>query len=146
MRGTSARGFLLAFERAEIADDAALRRKLLTFVVVGGGPTGVEMAGAMAEVAKETLKSDFREIDPRMSHIVLIEAGPRILPTFPENLSNYAQRALEKMGVEVKVDTRVTGCDADGVSLDGTRIDASTIVWAAGVEASPAAQWVHAER
>jgi NADH dehydrogenase len=137
--------FLLAFERAEIADNETLRRKLLTFVIVGGGPTGVEMAGSMAEVAKETLKSDFREIDPRMSRIVLIEAGPRILPAFPENLSNYAQRALEKMGVEVKVNTRVTGCDADGVSLDNTRIDASTIVWAAGVMASPAAQWIHAE-
>ncbi len=137
--------FLLAFERAEIADDAALRRKLLTFVVVGGGPTGVEMAGAMAEVANETLKADFRAIDPRMSHIVLIEAGPRILPALPENLSNYAQRSLESMGVEVKVNTTVTGCDADGVSLGETHIDASTIVWAAGVMASPAAQWIHAE-
>ncbi|ARP99135.1 NAD(P)/FAD-dependent oxidoreductase [Pseudorhodoplanes sinuspersici] len=137
--------FLLAFERAEIADDEALRRKLLTFVIVGGGPTGVEMAGSMAEVAKETLKSDFREIDPRMSRIVLIEAGPRILPALPENLSNYAQRALEKMGVEVLVNTKVTDCDADGVSLGDTRIDASTIVWAAGVVASPAAQWIHAE-
>ena len=137
--------FLLAFERAETANDPALRHKLLTFVVVGGGPTGVEMAGSMAEVAKQTLKSDFREIDPRMSRIVLIEAGPRILPALPENLSNYAQRSLEKMGVEVKVNTRVTGCDADGVSLGDTRIDASTIVWAAGVVASPAAQWIDAE-
>lgn len=137
--------FLLAFERAEIAGDETLRRKLLTFVIVGGGPTGVEMAGSMAEVAKETLKLDFREIDPRMSRIVLIEAGPRILPALPENLSNYAQRALEKMGVEVKVNTRVTGCDADGVSLGDMRIDASTIVWAAGVVASPAAQWIDAE-
>jgi len=137
--------FLLAFERAEVAEDAALRRKLLTFVVVGGGPTGVEMAGAMAEVANETLKLDFREIDPRASRIVLIEAGPRILPALPENLSNYAQRSLESMGVEVLVNTTVTGCDADGVSLGDTRIDASTIVWAAGVVASPAAQWIHAE-
>ena len=137
--------FLLAFERAETANDPALRHKLLTFAVVGGGPTGVEMAGSMAEVAKQTLKSDFREIDPRMSRIVLIEAGPRILPALPENLSNYAQRSLEKMGVEVKVNTRVTGCDADGVSLGDTRIDASTIVWAAGVVASPAAQWIDAE-
>lgn len=137
--------FLLAFERAEAKDDPTLRRKLLTFVVVGGGPTGVEMAGAMAEVANETLKSDFREIDPRMSRIVLIEAGPRILPALPENLSNYAQRSLEKMGVEVMVNTRVTGCDADGVALDNTRIDVSTIVWAAGVVASPAAEWIHAD-
>jgi NADH dehydrogenase len=137
--------FLLAFEHAEIADDPVQRRKLLTFVVVGGGPTGVEMAGAMAEVAKETLKLDFREIDPRASRIVLIEAGPRILPALPENLSNYAQRSLEKMGVEVMVNTRVTGCDANGVTLDDKRIDASTIVWAAGVVASPAAQWISAD-
>ena len=137
--------FLLAFERAEIANDEAERRKLLTFVVVGGGPTGVEMAGSMAEVAKQTLQSDFRSIDPRTSRIVLIEAGPRILPAFPENLSAYAQRALEKMGVEVMVNTKVTGCDANGVSLGDTHIDASTIVWAAGVMASPAAQWINAE-
>ncbi len=104
--------FLMAFEKAEIADDEAERRKLLTFVIVGGGPTGVEMAGAMAEVARETLRADFRRIDPRASRIVLIEAGPRILPTLPENLSRYAQAVLENMGVEVKVDTRVTGCDA----------------------------------
>jgi NADH dehydrogenase len=138
--------FLLAFERAEIADDDAVRRKLLTFVVVGGGPTGVEMAGAMAEVANETLREDFRRIDPRSSHIVLIEAGPRILPALPENLSNYAKRILERMGVEVMPNTRVTDCTRDGVTLgDGTRIDASTIVWAAGVVASPAAQWIGAE-
>lgn len=137
--------FLAAFEHAEVASDPQLRRKLLTFVVVGGGPTGVEMAGAMAEVAKETLKLDFRQIDPRASRIVLIEAGPRILATFPDNLSNYAQRSLEKMGVEVMTDTRVTGCDADGVTLADARIDASTIVWAAGVVASPAAQWINAD-
>ncbi len=138
--------FLLAFERAETATDDAARRKLLTFVVVGGGPTGVEMAGAMAEVAHETLRADFRRIDPRMSRIVLIEAGPRILPALPDNLSNYAKATLERMGVEVKVDTRVTDCTPDGVTLgDGTRIEASTIVWAAGVVASPGAQWIGAE-
>ncbi len=136
--------FLLAFEKAEIADDEAERRKLLTFVVIGGGPTGVEMAGAMAEVAKETLRSDFRRIDPGDAHIILIEAGPRILPSFPENLSRYTQRVLEEMGVEVKVDTRVTGCDEHGVMLGDARIDASTIVWAAGVKASPAAEWIGA--
>lgn len=138
--------FLLAFERAEVAEDDAVRRKLLTFVIVGGGPTGVEMAGAMAEVAHETLKEDFRRIDPRMSRIVLIEAGPRILPALPENLSRYARDTLERMNVDVQVDTRVTDCTSDGVTLgDGTRIEASTIVWAAGVVASPAAQWINAE-
>jgi NADH dehydrogenase len=138
--------FLLAFERAEVAEDDAVRRKLLTFVVVGGGPTGVEMAGAMAEVAHETLKEDFRRIDPRMSRIVLIEAGPRILPSLPDNLSNYAKVTLERMGVEVMAQTRVTDCTRDGVTLgDGTRIEASTIVWAAGVVASPGAQWIGAE-
>lgn len=137
--------FLLAFERAEIANDDAVRRKLLTFAIVGGGPTGVEMAGAMAEVAHETLKEDFRRIDPRMSRIVLIEAGPRILPALPENLSNYARLTLERMNVEVLVDSRVTDCTHDGVTLgDGTRIEASTIVWAAGVVASPGAQWIGA--
>jgi NADH dehydrogenase len=138
--------FLRAFERAEMADDEAARRKLLTFVVVGGGPTGVEMAGAMAEVAHETLKEDFRRIDPRMSHILLIEAGPRILPALPDNLSRYAKTVLERMGVEVMEETRVTDCTRDGVTLgNGKRIAASTIVWAAGVVASPAAQWIGAE-
>lgn len=136
--------FLMAFEKAEIADDEAERKRLLTFVVIGGGPTGVEMAGAMAEVARETLLSDFREIDPRMSHIILIEAGPRILPTFPENLSLYTKRVLERMGVEVKTNARVTACDERGVALGEARIDASTIVWAAGVKASPAALWIGA--
>lgn len=137
--------FLLAFEQAELADTAAERRNLLTFVIVGGGPTGVEMAGAMAEVANRTLRDDFRRIDPRMSRIVLIEAGPRILPALPDNLSRYARVALERMGVEVLVNTKVTGCDAGGVSLGDQRIETQTIVWAAGVVASPAAQWIGAE-
>lgn len=136
--------FLLAFERAEIAETESERHKLLTFVIVGGGPTGVEMAGAMVEVAKKTLQDDFRRVDPRMSRIVLIEAGPRILPALPENLSRYAQASLERMGVEVLTSTKVTGCDDHGVSLGDKRIDASTIVWAAGVVASPAAQWIGA--
>lgn len=137
--------FLLAFERAELADTESERRNLLTFVIVGGGPTGVEMAGSMAEVANRTLRDDFRRIDPRSAHIVLIEAGPRILPALPENLSHYAQRALARMGVEILLNSKVTGCDAGGVSLGDGRIDASTIVWAAGVIASPAAQWIDAE-
>jgi NADH:ubiquinone reductase (H+-translocating) len=137
--------FLLAFERAEIADSESERRKLLTFVIVGGGPTGVEMAGSIAEVANRTLRSDFRRIDPATSRIILIEAGPRILPAFPGNLSQYAQRALETMGVEVQLNKAVTGCDRDGVSFAGGRIDSATVIWAAGVAASPAAQWIEAE-
>jgi len=137
--------FLLAFERAEIADDEKTRRRLLTFVVVGGGPTGVEMAGSIAEVANRTLRSDFREIDPATSRIVLIEAGPRLLPAFPENLARYAQTALEKMGVEVLLKTAVTSCDRDGVSFADGRIDSATVIWAAGVAASPAGRWIEAE-
>jgi NADH:ubiquinone reductase (H+-translocating) len=139
------RRFLLAFERAEVVEDAAERARLLTFAIVGGGATGVEMAGAMAEVARRTLQHDFRRIDPRTSRIVLIEAGPRLLPTFPEALSNYATRSLQTMGVEVELGRMVTGCDAHGVTLGGTRIEAATIIWAAGVVASPAAKWIGAE-
>jgi NADH dehydrogenase len=137
--------FLLAFERAELAHDEAERRRLLTFVIVGGGATGVEMAGAIAEVARQTLAEDFRQIDPRSSHIVLIEAGPRILPAFAEHLSAYAEHALARMGVAVMTGTMVTGCDSRGVDTAHGRIDAATIVWAAGVRASPAAQWLGAE-
>lgn len=137
--------FLLAFERAEITEDERERRRLLTFVIVGGGPTGVEMAGSIAEVASRTLRSDFRRIDPATSRIVLVEAGPRLLPALPENLSLYAQRALERMGVEVLLKTAVTGCDSKGVSFAGGGIDSATVIWAAGVAASPAARWIDAE-
>ena len=139
------RRFLLAFERAEVVEDDAERMRLLTFVIVGGGATGVEMAGAIAEVARRTLRHDFRRIDPQTSRIVLIEAGPRLLPTFPEALSNYAMRSLQDMGVTVELNRMVTGCDAHGVTVDGGRIEAATVVWAAGVVASPAAQWIGAE-
>ncbi|MEX0591394.1 MAG: NAD(P)/FAD-dependent oxidoreductase [Xanthobacteraceae bacterium] len=139
------RRILLAFERAELTEDDVERRRLLTFAIVGGGPTGVEMAGAIAEVAQDTLKSDFRRIDPRTAHIVLIEAGPRILPAFPERLSRYAERSLTRMGVEVRTSATVTECRKDGVSLKDGRIDADTIIWAAGVTASPAARWIGAE-
>jgi NADH:ubiquinone reductase (H+-translocating) len=139
------RRFLLAFERAEVVEDAAARARLLTFVIVGGGATGVEMAGAIAEVARQTLQHDFRRIDPRTSRIVLIEAGPRLLPTFPEALSDYARRSLESMGVEVALNCKVTGCDAKGVSVEGGRLEAATVIWAAGVVASPAANWIGAE-
>jgi NADH:ubiquinone reductase (H+-translocating) len=138
------RSILLAFERAELADNDAERQRLLTFVIVGGGATGVEMAGAIAEIARQTLTKDFRRIDPRNSRIILLEAGPRVIPTLPEDLSRYAERALTRMGVDVRTSTRVISCDADGVDVDHGRIDASTIIWAAGVVASPAASWLGA--
>ena len=138
------RELLLAFEQAELAKDEAEKRRLLTFVIVGGGATGVEMAGAIAEIARHTLVKDFRRIDPSTARIILIEAGPRILPAMPEDLSGYAQKTLTKMGVEVMTSTRVTKCDAGGVDLEQGRIDARTLVWAAGVVASPAAQWLNA--
>jgi NADH dehydrogenase len=139
------RSILLAFEQAELAHDDAERQRLLTFVIVGGGATGVEMAGAIAEIARQTLAKDFRRIDPRSSRIILLEAGPRLLPTLPEDLSRYAERTLTRMGVDVRTSTRVTNCDRRGVDLDRGRIDASTVIWAAGVVASPAARWLGAE-
>ncbi|MGC1464611.1 MAG: NAD(P)/FAD-dependent oxidoreductase [Pseudolabrys sp.] len=139
------RSILIAFERAEVTNDEAERRRLLTFVIVGGGATGVEMAGAIAEIALQTLAADFRRIDPRSAQIVLIEAGARILPTFPDDLSAYVHDTLVHEGVTVMTSTRVTRCDAGGVDLDGGRIDAATVIWAAGVMASPAAQWLTAE-
>jgi NADH dehydrogenase len=139
------RSILIAFEQAELITDAAERRRLLTFVIAGGGATGVEMAGAIAEIARQTLATDFRHIDPRSSRIMLIEAGPRLLPTFPPEQSDYVRAALSQAGVDVKTDTRVTGCDAGGVDTDSGRIDAGTIIWAAGVIASPAARWLDAE-
>jgi NADH:ubiquinone reductase (H+-translocating) len=139
------RRFLIAFERAEVVEDDAERQRLLTFVIVGGGATGVEMAGAIAEVAQRTLRHDFRQIDPRRSRIILIEAGPRLLPAFNKVLSDYAEHSLHSMGVELELNHMVTGCDGRGVTLkDGRRIDAATIVWAAGVVASPAANWIDA--
>ncbi|HEX3711105.1 MAG TPA: NAD(P)/FAD-dependent oxidoreductase [Pseudolabrys sp.] len=139
------RSILIAFERAEITTDATERRRLLTFVIIGGGATGVEMAGAIAEVARQTLAADFRRIDPRSARIVLIEAGPRVLPAFPPKQSDYADAALTRSGVEVKTSTRVTKCDPRGVDTDGGRIDAGTMIWAAGVTASPAAAWLGAD-
>jgi len=139
------RSILLAFEHAELAHDDAERQRLLTFVIVGGGATGVEMAGAIAEIARQTLAKDFRRIDSRSSRIILLEAGPRVLPTLPEDLSAYAERTLTRMGVDVRTSTRVTNCDPRGVDLDRGRIDASTVIWAAGVVASPAARWLGAE-
>lgn len=140
------RGILAAFEQAELAGDDDARRRLLTFAIVGGGPTGVEMAGAIAEVARQTLARDFRRIDPRSARIVLLEAGQRLLPSFSERHSAYAQRTLTAMGVEVRTNTPVVRCDARGVDLENGRIDAGAIVWAAGIVASPAAQWLAAAR
>ncbi|HEV2956741.1 MAG TPA: NAD(P)/FAD-dependent oxidoreductase [Xanthobacteraceae bacterium] len=137
------RRLLRAFEAAELSQDEAERRRLMNFIVVGGGPTGVELAGACAEVARHVLSRDFRRIDPRTSRIILVEAGPRILPSFPEDLARYADRTLERMGVEVVTSTAVAQCDDMGVgTADGRRFDGATIVWAAGVMAAPAAQWL----
>jgi NADH dehydrogenase len=139
------RRLLVAFERAELEDDEAERRRLMTFIVVGGGPTGVEMAGAIADMARLTLARDFRRIDPRNSRIVLVEAGSRVLAAFPETLSGYSQRALQSMGVEVWTAAPVVELDSSGVTTaQGNRIEAATVIWAAGVAASPAAAWISA--
>ena len=140
------RSILSAFEKAELLPDGPERARLLTFVIVGGGPTGVEMAGAIAEVARKTLANDFRRIDPRTSRCILIEAGPRLLPGFSQQNSTYAYNTLTQMGVEVMLSHAVTGCDARGVDLQSQRIDAGAIIWAAGVVASPAGNWLSAER
>jgi NADH dehydrogenase len=142
---TIRRRILLAFEKAELPHGAAERDALTTFVVVGGGPTGVEMAGAIADIARNALPPDFRNVDPAKARVLLIEAGPRILPSFPERLSAYAGKALAHMGVEVRTGEAVTGIDAGGVQLGETRIPAGAVIWAAGVQASPAAAWLGAE-
>jgi NADH dehydrogenase len=138
------RKILNAFERAETSDDLAERRRLLNFVIIGAGATGVELAGAIAELARKALADDFRNIDPRDARVVLVEAGPRVLPTFPEPLSVKAKHALEELGVEVRLGEPVTDCDEGGITIGGKRIEARTIVWAAGVAASPAAKWLNA--
>jgi NADH dehydrogenase len=158
------RRVLLAFERAERETDPARRRELLTFALVGGGPTGVELAGTLAEIARQTLRDEFRSIDTRTARIVLVEAGPTILPTFPEKLRDAAREALRGLRVDVRENTTVTDVDAHGVwhvrskrveeiqtssrgaprdttgrsPLAGSeRLDAGTVIWAAGVAASP---------
>jgi NADH:ubiquinone reductase (H+-translocating) len=134
---------LLAFERAELEANAVERARLTTFVVVGGGPTGVETAGAIAELAKKALARDYRQINPACARIVLIEAGARLLGAFPEDLSDHARASLEKLGVEVHLGSAVTACDADGVTLGSERIESRCVIWAAGVQSSPAAQWLN---
>jgi NADH dehydrogenase len=139
---TIRRRILLAFERAEMATDPAQAARLLTIGIVGGGPTGVELAGAVAELARRALARDFRVIDPRQTRVVLLEAGDRLLANFPEPLSRYAERALAALGVEVRLGEAVTECSEQGVRVGGELIAAATIVWAAGVSASPAARWL----
>ena len=136
------RRLLLAFERAERCPDEARRRELLTFVIIGGGPTGVELAGAVAELARNSLAGEFRSIDPKAARVVLVEAGERLLPAFPEELSFYTRRALERAGVEVLTDTKVTQCTESGVMTETGSITGATLMWAAGVVASPAAVWL----
>ena len=140
------RRVLLAFERAEATQDEAERHRLMTFVIVGGGPPGVEMAGAVAELAHRALSRDFRHINPRAARIVLIEAAPRVLMTFPESLSETARRSLERLGVEVRLGKAVTAVDENGVGIGEDRIESATVIWAAGVAASPAARWLGAEK
>jgi NADH:quinone reductase (non-electrogenic) len=139
------RRILVAFERAEDSDDEAERRRLLTFVIIGGGPTGVELAGALAELARAALARDFRRIDPTTARIVLVEAEPRLLSSFPPPLSAVAARELQRLGVELRLGVKVTRCDPDGALLGADRIESRTLIWAAGVAASPAAAWLGVE-
>jgi NADH dehydrogenase len=141
---TLRRRILVAFERAERETDPQRRAALLTFVIIGAGPTGVELAGTIAELAQDTLPPDFRNIDTHKARVVLIEAGPRVLAGFPDDLSEYAQRSLESLGVEVVLGLAVTECSADGVVYGGKKLEAKTLIWAAGVRASPAAEWLDA--
>jgi NADH dehydrogenase len=141
---TLRRRILVAFERAERETDAARRAALMTFVIVGAGPTGVELAGTIAELARDTLPPDFRHIDTQRARVVLIEAGSRVLAGFPDDLSAYAQRSLQSLGVEVMFGQPVTECSADGVVYGGNSLPAKTLIWAAGVRASPAAEWLGA--
>lgn len=141
---TIRRAILSAFEKAEWETDPEKRRALLTLAIIGGGPTGVELAGTIAELARDTLHGEFRNIDTRETRVVLIEAGERILSNFRPDLSAYAKAALERLGVTVELGRPVTECDGDGVVFGGERLHARTIIWAAGVAASPAAEWLGA--
>src|SRR5436309_4403314 len=138
---TLRRRILVAFERAERETDPQRRAALLTFVIIGAGPTGVELAGTIAELAQDTLPPDFRNIDTHRARVVLIEAGPRVLAGFPDDLSAYAQRSLESLGVEILLGQPVTECGAEGVVFGGNTLKAKTRIGAAGVLPSPAAEW-----
>ena len=142
---TIRRRILLAFERAEMATDAAERERCLTFVLVGGGPTGVEMAGAIADMARHTLAPDFRRIDPARARVLLLEAAPRLLGGMPACLAAYAKGALERRGVEVRLNCPVERVDAEGVIAAGERIASATVVWSAGVAPSGAGRWLGVE-
>ena len=137
---------LAAFERAEASDDEAERRRLLTFVLVGGGPTGVELAGAIAELARQSLREEFRTADPTTARVMLIQSAPRILPALPESLSIAATRSLRDLGVEVLTNSRVDDVDDSGVEVGNRRIEARTVLWTAGVMASAAGRWIDAKR
>jgi NADH dehydrogenase/putative oxidoreductase len=140
------RRLLSAFEQAEATDDAEERRRLLTFVIVGGGPTGVELAGAIAELARFGMAKEFRRFDPADACVVLVQAAPRLLPGgFPDVMGRRAQESLERLGVQVRLSSRVERIDATGVTVNGERIEAGTVLWAAGVQASPLAQWLGAD-
>src|SRR2546429_2225269 len=136
---------LSAFELAEAEDNVDLRRDLLTFVLVGAGPTGVEMAGALAVFVRTTLKSDFRRINPASARIVLVDMASRVLPPFSESLSRAAKQRLENLGVEVRLGHSVDQIDADGIVVAGERIASKTVIWTAGVAPSPAGKWLNAE-
>jgi NADH:ubiquinone reductase (H+-translocating) len=133
---------LLAFERAEAVGDPDQHRRLLTFVVVGGGPTGVELAGSIAELARFSLRRDFRNINPAAAHVILVEAGGRLLAGFADSLSAYAQRALAGLGVDVRLNAEITAIDPAGVQTSAGRIDAAVVLWCAGVKGTPVAEWL----
>lgn len=134
---------LLSFELAEMAEDKQKQQSLLTFIIIGGGPTGVEMAGSIAELSHKALASDFRRIDPSHSRIILIEAAPNILTSYPDRLSYFATKALERLGVDVKINTTVQHLDGNGVQTNLGAINAKTIIWAAGNQASQAGKWLN---
>jgi NADH dehydrogenase len=139
------RRILLAFEAAERTEDERARERLLNFVVIGGGPTGVELAGALAEIARQTMAHNFRRFRPESARILLLEGGPRLLGAFPEGLARAAARKLEQMGVEVRLSSRVEEIDAQGVRVSGARIEAATVLWAAGVAGTPLARTLGCE-
>ncbi len=136
---------LQRFEQAEMSADTAEQQRLMTIAIIGGGPTGVEMAGAIAELARYTLARDFRKIQPDKARVLLIEAGPRLLCAFPENLAEYAHRKLQQLGVTVLLDAPVTKLSPDALTVGDREIGVGAIIWAAGVAASPAAKWIDAE-
>ncbi|MCW5731399.1 MAG: NAD(P)/FAD-dependent oxidoreductase [Alphaproteobacteria bacterium] len=140
------RRILLAFEQAETEPDPVERQRLLSFVIVGGGPTGVELAGAIAELSKVALARDFRSIDPRSARVILVQSGERLLPVFPPRLSEAARKSLERLGVEVRLGHPVSECGESAVRVGPDVIDTRTVIWAAGVAASPAAKWLQAEK